>query len=74
MGMDQNRICTQCPVRKLLLDSRCMSVLFFYFFKIGGKGISSCTLFRYVFVCACVCVHTCVCMNAYIYVEVRDQL
>lgn len=73
MGTNQNKMYTWCPVRKLL-DFRCMSVVFFYFFKIEGKGISSCKLFRYVFVCACVCVHMCVCsLNMYIYVEVRDQ-
>lgn len=75
MGMNQNRMCTSCPVRKLLLDFRCMSVVFFClrgrgFLAANSSGVSLCV---YVCACACVCVHTCVCMNAYIYVEVRDQ-
>lgn len=55
-------MCTPCPVRKLLLDFRCMSVVFFYlrgrgFLAANSSGMSLC-----VHVCTCtrVCVHECV--------------
>lgn len=67
MGMKQNKMCTWCPVRKLLLDFKCMSAVFFY---LRGKGFLAANSLG---MSLCVHVHVHMCMNTYIYVEVRDQ-